>query len=191
MVLIGLVSMVLRLAELVFAAIVAGLNGEYLHEVRDFAEGRFIYTEVIAGVAIFFSLIWLIPLAGGFVHWLLEFVISIGWFVAFGLLVQVSHIVPLKYDAGITECAPASTWTDHAAQRSTGPTSASEANNVASGKQSLPFHFCRQSVGLLLVSLGLFGSTIVKTGPTAAVLGATDLASTSIITWCNWLSRSI
>jgi hypothetical protein len=93
MILTDLVAVIFRLAELVFAAIVAGINGEYLHAVRhtsSWDQGRFIYTEVVAGVAIFLSLIWLFPFSGSFVHWPVDFLISITWFVAFGLLVDVS-----------------------------------------------------------------------------------------------------
>lgn len=93
MVLARIVSIVLRVAELVFATIVAGINGYYLHETRQassWTNGRFIYTEVVAGVAIFFSLIWLIPFSGSFIHWPVDLLISITWFAAFGLLVQVS-----------------------------------------------------------------------------------------------------
>ncbi|GAP85812.1 putative integral membrane protein [Rosellinia necatrix] len=91
MALARLASILLRAAELVFATIVAGINGNYLHEVRhtsSWSQGRFIYTEVVAGIAIFFALIWLIPFSGTFVHWPLDFLISITWFVAFGLLVN-------------------------------------------------------------------------------------------------------
>ncbi|KAI1332809.1 marvel domain-containing protein [Xylariaceae sp. FL0255] len=91
MILIDLFSMILRLAELVFATIVAGLNGEYLHEVRNTSswdQGRFIYTEVVAGIAIFLSIIWLFPFSSGFIHWPVDFLISAAWFVAFGLLVN-------------------------------------------------------------------------------------------------------
>ncbi|KAI0813370.1 integral membrane protein [Xylaria sp. FL0064] len=91
MVLTGLVSIILRVAELVFATIVAGINGYYLHEVRhasSWSQGRFIYTEVVAGIAIFFSLIWLIPFSSSFIHWPVDFLISVTWFVAFGLLVS-------------------------------------------------------------------------------------------------------
>lgn len=93
MIVTDLFSMILRLAELAFAAIVAGINGEYLHAVRDsdsWAQGRFIYTEVVAAIAIFLSIVWLFPFAGSFVHWPVDVVISICWFVAFGLLVNVS-----------------------------------------------------------------------------------------------------
>ncbi|KAI0431125.1 membrane-associating domain-containing protein [Xylaria sp. FL1042] len=91
MVLTGLASIILRVAELVFATIVAGINGDYLHDVRgasSWSQGRFIYTEVVAGIAIFFSLIWLIPFSSSFVHWPVDFLISVTWFVAFGLLVS-------------------------------------------------------------------------------------------------------
>ncbi|OTB00667.1 hypothetical protein M426DRAFT_26369 [Hypoxylon sp. CI-4A] len=91
MILTDLFAMILRLAELAFAAIVAGINGEYLHAVRNtdsWDQGRFIYTEVVAGVAIFLSLIWLFPFSGSFVHWPVDILISICWFAAFGLLVN-------------------------------------------------------------------------------------------------------
>ncbi|KAI3326144.1 membrane-associating domain-containing protein [Xylariaceae sp. AK1471] len=91
MILTDLVSVILRIAELVFAAIVAGINGEYLHLVRhssSWDQGRFIYTEVVAGIAIFLSLIWLFPFSSSFIHWPVDFLISVTWFVAFGLLVN-------------------------------------------------------------------------------------------------------
>ena len=93
MVLTSLASIILRVAELVFATIVAGINGYYLHKVENassWSQGRFIYTEVVAGIAIFFSLIWLIPFSSSFIHYPLDFLISVTWFVAFGLLVSVS-----------------------------------------------------------------------------------------------------
>ncbi|KAI2625028.1 marvel domain-containing protein [Hypoxylon sp. NC1633] len=84
-------SMILRLAELAFSAIIAGINGQYLHAVRNsdsWDQGRFIYTEVVAGIAIFLSIIWLFPFAGSFVHWPVDILISVCWFVVFGLLVN-------------------------------------------------------------------------------------------------------
>ncbi|KAK3309190.1 membrane-associating domain-containing protein [Chaetomium strumarium] len=91
MILADLVSIILRLAELAFAAIVAGLNGDYLHSVTGTSSwhlGRFIYTEVVAGLAILLAIIWLFPFSGSFIHWPVDFVISVAWFVAFGLLVD-------------------------------------------------------------------------------------------------------
>ena len=88
-----LVSLILRGAELVFAAIVAGVNGQYLHHNKGTggSQWRFIYTEVIAALGIFFALIWLIPFSGTFIHWPIDLVLSILFWIAFGVLVNVSH----------------------------------------------------------------------------------------------------
>lgn len=91
MLLAELFSIILRLAELAFAAIVAGLNGDYLHAVRNvdaWDVKRFIYTEVVAGISILLAIIWLIPFSSSFIHWPADFVISVCWFVSFGLLVN-------------------------------------------------------------------------------------------------------
>ncbi|KAJ9156107.1 Integral membrane protein [Pleurostoma richardsiae] len=94
MLLADLFSIILRLAELAFAAIVAGLTGHYLHSVRHSSawhQGRFIYTEVVAGLSIILSIIWLFPFSGSFIHWPADLLISICWFVAFGLIVDSLH----------------------------------------------------------------------------------------------------
>ncbi|KAL6415165.1 integral membrane protein [Ilyonectria robusta] len=85
-----LVSMALRAAELVFAAIVAGVTGEYLHRshASSWDLGRFIYTEVVAALSILFALLWLIPFSGTFIHWPMDIFMSILWWVSFGLLVD-------------------------------------------------------------------------------------------------------
>ena len=81
-------------AQLAFAAIVAGLTGQYLHSVSGsettWDQGRFIYTEVVAGLSIILAIIWLFPFSGSFIHYPADFFISVMWFVAFGLLVNVS-----------------------------------------------------------------------------------------------------
>ncbi|KAF5530548.1 integral membrane protein [Fusarium mexicanum] len=86
------VSLILRAAELVFAAIVAGVNGEYLHNARGASSwqlGRFIYTEVVAALGMLFSLLLLIPFSSTFVHWPLDIFMSINWWIVFGLLVDL------------------------------------------------------------------------------------------------------
>ncbi len=91
MIITDIISMILRLAELAFAAIVAGLTGKYLHAlegVSSWSLGRFIYTEIVAGLSILFSIIWLFPFASSFIHWPADFVFSVMWFVAFGLMVD-------------------------------------------------------------------------------------------------------
>lgn len=91
MILAELCSIILRLAELVFAAIVAGLNGNYLHSVEGVDAWdikRFIYTEVVAGLSILLAIIWLIPFSSSFIHWPADLILSVCWFVSFGLLVE-------------------------------------------------------------------------------------------------------
>ncbi len=94
--------MILRLAELAFAAIVAGLTGDYLHSVQgssSWDQGRFIYTEVVAGLSIILSIIWLFPFSGSFIHWPADLFISVAWFVAFGLIVNwyVHFVAPCSF----------------------------------------------------------------------------------------------
>lgn len=91
MALTEVLSIIFRLAELAFAAIVAGLNGDYLHAARGASSwdlGRHIYTEVVAGLSILFAIVWLFPFSGSFIHYPADFFLSILWFVAFGLLVD-------------------------------------------------------------------------------------------------------
>ncbi|EFX03148.1 integral membrane protein [Grosmannia clavigera kw1407] len=94
MLLADLLSMALRLAELAFAAIVAGLSGSYLHSMRGTSSWhlrRFIYAEVVAGLSILLSIVWLFPFAGSFIHWPVDIVLAATWFTVFGLLVNWLH----------------------------------------------------------------------------------------------------
>ncbi|KAI9812761.1 MAG: hypothetical protein M1827_004517 [Pycnora praestabilis] len=86
------VSIGLRIGELIFAATVAGLIGHYLHAFDKakyaWPQKRFVYTEVVAGLSMLLALIWLVPLAGGFIHWPVDLVLFVLWMTAFGLLVN-------------------------------------------------------------------------------------------------------
>ena len=109
MILLDLASVVLRIAEVGFATIVAAVNGKYLHDVLDFTthwdQARFIYTEVVAGLALVLALVWLIPFSGSFTHWPVDLFISVCWFAAFGVLVNVSSIVSaLSHAPSPTPC---------------------------------------------------------------------------------------
>ncbi|KAK1540694.1 hypothetical protein CPAR01_06683, partial [Colletotrichum paranaense] len=87
-----IVQFVLRGAQLVFAAIVAGITGAYLHATQNTSSwdnGRYIYTIVVASLSLLFALIWLLPFSGSFIHWPMDIFLSILWFVAFGLLVNL------------------------------------------------------------------------------------------------------
>lgn len=94
MVLSRVVNIVLRAAELAFAAIVAGITGWILSKSSKHTDGfgRFVYTEVIAAITILLALIWLIPFSSSFIHWPYDFFVSVCWFVAFGILVNVSYL---------------------------------------------------------------------------------------------------
>ncbi|KAL4904539.1 hypothetical protein BDW74DRAFT_154088 [Aspergillus multicolor] len=87
------VSIVLRIAEIAFAAVVAGIIGWFLNRFGDlevWPKARWIYTEVIAGISILFGLIWLIPFSAGLLLWPLDLLISFAWFAAFGVLVDAN-----------------------------------------------------------------------------------------------------
>ncbi|KAJ5794917.1 hypothetical protein N7457_001516 [Penicillium paradoxum] len=96
-----LASIVLRVAEIGFAAVVAGIIGHYLAQLDNsnadidwWPQSRWIYTEVIAGLSILLGLIWLIPFSSGFFSWPFDIVISLAWFAAFGVLVDTIHKLP-------------------------------------------------------------------------------------------------
>jgi len=86
-------SVVLRILELSCAAIVAGIIGQYLHylALADAQAGsRIVYTEVIAGISILFSIILMPPLKYSFYCFAIDGILFICWMVAFGLLANVS-----------------------------------------------------------------------------------------------------
>jgi len=86
-----LVNIFLRLCQLAFAAIAAGLTGDYLHEIRHgggYDKGRFVYTEVIAAISILLALLWLIPFSATFIHWPVDLLLFAAWMVSFGLLIN-------------------------------------------------------------------------------------------------------
>jgi len=83
------VSVILRILELCCAVIVAGIVGQYLHylDLADVHAGsRIIYTEVIAGISILFSIIFMPPLKYSFYGFIIDFALFICWMVAFGLM---------------------------------------------------------------------------------------------------------
>jgi hypothetical protein len=91
-------SVVLRIVELSSAVIVVAILGRYLHflDIANVgAGGRVIYTEVIAGLSIAFSIILMPPLAYSFILFPLDFVLFVCWMVAFGLLANVHPTLTL------------------------------------------------------------------------------------------------
>jgi hypothetical protein len=89
------VSVFLRVLELCSAAIVAGLVGEYLHNISNahvHANSRMLYTVTLAGISIIVALVCMIPLNVLFYGFLLDAALFVMWMTAFGLLVGVSFI---------------------------------------------------------------------------------------------------
>jgi hypothetical protein len=82
--------------QLISAAIVAGLLGRYLHNLHEgggFNSRRVIYAISIAGIAIFFSLLFMLPLKYQFYAFPFDFIMFILWMIAFGLLINVSLLL--------------------------------------------------------------------------------------------------
>lgn len=89
-----IVSSALRVAEIVFAIVVASLIGIQLHgsaKRNDWGMKRFIYTEAIAAVSVILGLIWLLPFAGCIFGWPLDLILTAAWFAAFALLFDLLH----------------------------------------------------------------------------------------------------
>ncbi|KAE9378377.1 hypothetical protein N431DRAFT_328815 [Stipitochalara longipes BDJ] len=94
MLLIDIFSLCLRVGELAFTAVVAGLTGEYLHQHKGASawdEKRFIYTEVIAAIGILYSLLFLLPFMSSFWHWPMDFLLFAGTLIAFALLAHYDN----------------------------------------------------------------------------------------------------
>jgi hypothetical protein len=108
--------MLLRIGELAFAAVVAGIVGEYLHaydKANAWPQSRFIYTEVVAGISMLLALFWLIPFTDSVINWPGDLIMFILWIVAFGLL--VNWIEPLNCGSiwawgGITQAGTCPKW---------------------------------------------------------------------------------
>jgi len=86
-------SVILRLGELVSAAVVAGIVGRYLHYLSNahaHAGSRILYAEVMAGISIVASLLLLPPLRYSFYCFGLDLALFVCWMVVFGLLCNLT-----------------------------------------------------------------------------------------------------
>lgn len=93
----------LRALELAFSIIIVGLAGSFIATSGDptnkdadaSTRSRFIYTIIVACIASVLALVWLFPFTANFTQWPADIVISILWWIAFGLLVYVSETLDL------------------------------------------------------------------------------------------------
>ncbi|RMZ89568.1 hypothetical protein DV736_g3186, partial [Chaetothyriales sp. CBS 134916] len=90
-----ILSPFLRVGQLAFAAVVAGIIGDYLdsspptHPTRVFA--RWIYTIIVAGISMLLALLWLVPFSSSFHSYPIDLLLSLAWFTAFGLFITYNR----------------------------------------------------------------------------------------------------
>ncbi|SZF01335.1 unnamed protein product [Blumeria hordei] len=89
-----IISLFLRVCELIFSAIVIGLTASWLHAnrgIRLSPHNRFIYTEVVAALAFLVALFLVLPFTRNYMHWPVDVFIFITTMIAFGLMVNYSR----------------------------------------------------------------------------------------------------
>lgn len=90
------VSVCFRLFEITCAAIVLGLISRFIHFVHlgdGPVQGRIIYGEVWAALSLFFAIVLILPFMYSFYAFALDFIMFVGWIVAFGLLTNVTPLL--------------------------------------------------------------------------------------------------
>ncbi|TGO87532.1 hypothetical protein BPOR_0220g00100 [Botrytis porri] len=75
-----ILALVLRIGQFVFSTIVS--------------KKRFIYTDIVAALGLFFSLFFMLPFTWNFIHWPIDFLMFVMYMISFGLLID--FITPLK-----------------------------------------------------------------------------------------------
>jgi hypothetical protein len=87
------VSVILRIGELICGAIVVGIIGRFIYLLGVAGETpgtKILYTEAVAAIGIVAAILLIVPLIYSFYAFPLDLILSIMWFVAFGLMVNVS-----------------------------------------------------------------------------------------------------
>jgi hypothetical protein len=86
-------SLALRFAQFVCAAIVLGLTAHFLHIYNKHATvsndgpfDRLIYSAVIASISAVLALVWTVPSPNSIVHWGVDLVFAGAWLAVFGIL---------------------------------------------------------------------------------------------------------
>lgn len=88
------ITMLLRLAQLACACIVMGILARFCYLItvaRVTANSRIVYTLVIAGITIVFSVLFCAPFNILAIAFPFDFVLFVTWLVAFSLLASQSH----------------------------------------------------------------------------------------------------
>jgi len=109
-----LFSIILRVLQLICAAIVAGIVGDYIDDTRrarGYTGDRFIYTIIVASLSLFASVVLLIPFTATFTIFPLDLLLFVLWLVAFSLLAD--FIAPLNCTWGSWSLGPEYYLSDH------------------------------------------------------------------------------
>jgi hypothetical protein len=88
-----IISLTLRLAQFVTAAVVLGLTSYFLHQYNKYGVGpfnRLVYSAVIAAISVCLSLLWAISPSATLTHIGIDLIFSGAWFAVFGLLQDYS-----------------------------------------------------------------------------------------------------
>lgn len=83
------VSVLLRFFELCSAAIIAGVVGHFIYLVNQgdgHINSKLLFTIALAGISLFFSILFIFPFRWTFWAFPLDFAIFVMWMVSFGLL---------------------------------------------------------------------------------------------------------
>ena len=90
MIIFRLISMALRFAQFVCAAVVLAVSSYLLyhqqHKDHSGSYGRLIYSVMIAGISVVASLLWLFPTTSHIVNFVGDLIFCGAWVAAFGLL---------------------------------------------------------------------------------------------------------
>jgi len=138
-----LASLILRIGQFVFAAIVLGLTAYFLHQRRRYGMGpfgRLVFSVIWSSLSIIASIIWAIPTSSSMTGYVSDLVFTGGWAAVFGLLVRY-------FDR--SGCGSAWNWTGFSLSRSNscGQWKAAQAFSFL----SLVFWFATFLLGLITV----------------------------------------
>ncbi|KAF2826199.1 hypothetical protein CC86DRAFT_382271 [Ophiobolus disseminans] len=85
------ISLTLRIAQFVFAAVVLGLTSYFLYQRNRYSVGPFgrvVFSVIWSSLSIIFSIVWAIPTTSTMISYGSDLVFTAGWAAVFGLLVR-------------------------------------------------------------------------------------------------------
>lgn len=89
MALARIISVALRLAQFLCAAIVLGLSAYFLHNYEKYRHGpfaRLVYSTIISAISVWLALLWMVLPHATYVHFGTDLILCAAWFAVFGLL---------------------------------------------------------------------------------------------------------